>query len=318
MKKIFINSFFESPNVINKSDRDFSFAWLFYPTKNCIHSQNQNDYIYGAIINKLILSRSEICKKRKIDFCIITPENIQPHIDRMISSYFDIHVSYANNIQSDFTRVAEKYWSCDQKNKWDGVMNKLYVLHPDLFGCYKKVILLDSDLMIRNAEKYLLLFDEMDTPSGVYEYSNRLIYNKVKTHLVYKNFRNNQIIPKKYCTANTAHYHCINASLLILKANINDYNQICKDISSPQSMYKHMPQLENHILYFPEQEFLTNFYAGRWHSIDFKFLSTIDSPYHIAGKFWTFDFFDRRTSIPSEFWCFFLECSGDSPAQSYQ
>lgn len=305
---IYINSFTDRLSAKNISCSKYCVVWLFYPGNDSLNENNRNDYIYGAIINKLILARSHRNLHTTIDYCIITPNEIPDYVAKIIGSYFDIHICYGLGVEMEFTNASEKHWTTDERNRWHGVMNKLYILHPDLFGCYQKVMYVDSDMMIRNAEKYLALLDEMAVPSGVYEYSNRLRLNKVKTHLVHDKFQNNEIIPKKYCTADTAYYHCVNASLLILSANEKDYERVCRDITSAEDMYKSMPQLRNHVMYFPEQEYLTNFYAGRWHSADSRFLSTADSPYHIAGKFWTFDFFDRRTGIPSEFWNFFLAC----------
>jgi hypothetical protein len=308
MRKIIINSFLDRNAVRHESLADFCVTWLYYPSQKSERPETQHDYLYGAIINKLILERSEAAVCAKVNYCIITPADIPQFVEKIIDAYFDVHICYQTDIAMDFLKASEKHWTQDERDRWRGVMNKLYILHPDLFGCYKKVLFLDCDLLIVDAARYLALLSESATPAGVYEYSNRLRMNKIKTHLVHSKFKNNQVIPKKYCTADTAYYHCINASLLIVRSSEADYETICADIASVDGMYRRMPQLRTHVLYFPEQEYLTNFFAGRWHSVDFRFLSTADSPFHVAGKFWTETFFDRRTGIPSEFWNFFLGC----------
>lgn len=331
----------------NSSSKKFACVWLFYPSVNA-PKKKENDYLYGSIINSRILRsceqeyfayghdsqiqpgkkkmQSKVSKEYSqqrninisntdydhcIDYILLTPSDLCPFVKHLISCYFDIHVEYCSDIFFDFLGVSQNHWSGEEKDKWSGVTNKLYIFHPDLFGCYNKVLFLDSDFLIKSPSVYLSLFNSYDTPAGCYEYSNILLRNKEKTQLVTsKRFRNNQVVPQKFCTAGTKFYHCVNASLLLIDANEQDYSSMKQDMENTNNIfYKRHPQLQNHILYFPEQEYLTNFFAGRWHSFDHSLLSTKDSPHHISGKFWTFKFFDRQTGIPNAFLRFFLEDS---------
>jgi alpha-N-acetylglucosamine transferase len=298
----------------NKSQKKYAFVWLFYP--NHINTNKCNDYIYGCLINQKIISTQLIYMNLSdlFDTAIITPKFIDSHLNDMIEKVFDVHVTYENSIHMDFVSESEKYWSEDEK-RWNGVLNKLFIFHPDLFGCYDKIMFLDADTIIKKPHEFIKLFESTCTPAGVYEYSCRCPTNQKITHLVHQKFKDNQIIPKKFCVAGTKFYHSINASLLLVKANEKDYTKICQEINK-NTFYKNYPQFKNHILYFPEQEYLTNFYAGLWHSIPHKFLLTAESEMHLPGKFWESTIFDRRIGIPSEFCHYFVKDSSYLPVQN--
>lgn len=315
MEKILIDSFDSRPRNCNLSKKKYAVTWLFYPNENFPAFQ-LNDYLYGCIVNQNIINNwNHKNENVEMDFVIITPVWVEGFVDDIIEKYFTIHIKYKKNINFDFLSETVQLWSEDEKKRWGGVMNKLYLLHPDLFGCYEKVMYIDSDLIIRNPSKYIDLLKKMNCPAGVYENSNMCLYNKPKTQMLHKAFRDNQIIEPKFCLAGSVYYHCVNASLYLFRVNEREYERICSEMQSVETFYKNNPNLRTHKIYFPEQEYLTNFFAGKWHAIDARFLSTRSSEFQCAGKFWNFKFFDRRTGIPSEFWSYFLGDSRDLRAQ---
>lgn len=289
----------------NTSLKKYAFVWLFYPNVNLVDTKN--DYIYGCLINqKIIKNYLNIMKLSDLfDTVIITPAEIDSYIHEIIEKIFDVHIQYNNSIHMSFISESEKRWTVAEK-RWKGVLNKLYIFHPDLFSCYNKVLFLDADILIKKPDEFIKLIDKINCPAGVYEYSCRCPTNQKITHLVHQKFTDNEVIPKKFCIAGTKYYHSINASLLIIQANENDYKKICTELNE-YVFKKTYPQFKNHILYFPEQEYLTNFFAGSWHSVPNKFLLTADSETHIAGKFWDSKIFDRQIGIPSEFYHYFVK-----------
>jgi hypothetical protein len=281
---------------------EFCFVWLFYPQSGAVSEWTRYDYLYGSIVNSFLLkdyARRQSCCPG-VSFAVITPSGLQESICKLIGTHFDLHVTYDCAVEASFLEASEKTWSDFERQRWGGVMNKLYLLHPDIFGCYKKIVYLDSDMFILSPCKYFALFHEYDTPAGVYERANLLKFNRQKTHILVKEFTRNQVIPAKYCKAGTKFYHCVNASLLILTANESDYQSVTAQLSDPDTLHKEQPHLSSHVLHFPEQEFLTNFFAGRWRAVDGVLLGTTSTWCQASGRFWENPGFDRGTGIITE------------------
>lgn len=289
-------------------NKRFCFVWLFYPNyEKSTHTQH--DYLYGSIVNNYLLrdyargrgatgETSGTCKD--VSFAIITPSGLNEAICNLIESHFDLHVTFGKSIDAQFLRQSEETWDESERQRWRGVMNKLFVLHPDIFGHYEKVVYLDSDMFILAPSKYYKLFEDYNTPAGVYERANLLRHNRSKSHVLVKEFRWNQVIPTKFCKAGTKFYHCVNASLLVLTANETDYERLRGQLRDAKTLYREQPQLVGHVLHFPEQEYLTNFFAGRWRAVDSMLLSTITTAYQASGRFWENPDFDRNTGITAE------------------
>lgn len=286
IKKINIKNF-ESRIERECNSKRYAVVWLFYPNPIETNDKLKNGYIFGSILNVQTLKLDDFFKNN-VEFVVITPQDIDDKINLWISDNFDKHILYEESIHMNFITQSKKIWSTENPEhlRWEYVLNKLYVLHPDLFGDYEKVLFLDSDIMIKSPHEYAKLFN-YSTPAGVYENSCRVL-NQKKNQLVHRKFKDDELIHSKFCTAGTLYYHCINAGLLLLKANEKDYERIKTDNQHFTIKY---PQFAKHNLYFPEQEYLTNFYAGKWHSINHNFLTTVDTPNHHAKKFWNeFDF----------------------------
>lgn len=303
--KISIGDFGERVRA-NMSRKRYCFAWLFYPSV-AGDAQHKYDYLYGSIVNCHILrdffgsaNGPAVCqvKADDVDFCVITPDRLGEDLDNMIALHFGVHVAYSRPVWAHFLEQSEREWSADERARWSGVMNKLYLWHPDLFGGYEKIVYLDSDMLITDVVRYARLLVDYETPAGVYEQSNICKHNSKKGQLLVKAFKQNQIIPAKCCTAGTLFYHCVNASLYVLRATEEDYEKMRTEMSSHSVLVRRHPQLARHVLYFPEQEYLTNFFAGRWHAVDRKMLGTTTTSCQIAGRFWENVDFDRRTGVP--------------------
>jgi len=147
-------------------------------------------------------------------------------------------------------------------------------------GCdYDKVCMIDADII--PIKKYSTLFS-LDTPAGiineskdhVMEFNEELEYvsgadGKWKWHEVYEaNCAHGQSIPQaitdrvKTDSSNMG----VNACLWVLSPNMNDFNELMESTKNDENRI-----LLTEKFMWPEMQYATMFYSGRWTSIDLRY-----------------------------------------------
>ena len=143
---------------------------------------------------------------------------------------------YTKVIRIEYIHANEKLIKDYDKSRFKDVFTKLRCLELDM---YDKIILLDLDMLVlQNMDE---LFD-LPTPSACYRGKVGLTHG--------------EIIPRK-----TAIKYGINAGLMILKPDRKELDQILKDMQKPK-LWKFK---------YPEQEYLSFHYAGKWRNVDIKY-----------------------------------------------
>ncbi|MBK7893640.1 MAG: hypothetical protein WAS33_31385 [Candidatus Promineifilaceae bacterium] len=154
----------------------------------------------------------------------------------------------------------------------------------DLGHRYDKIALLDADLLPLRHYDHLFT---LPTPAGT--------INERKTHVMEWGEDGNFIIPDSVAQDGTWHWHQIYAncphgqpipaeitdcvasdpsnmgvisSLLVLEPSLAEFNAIMQDIQSPE-----MEPLVSDAFDWPEMQYLTLRYSGRWTNIDLRFHS---------------------------------------------
>jgi thiol-disulfide isomerase/thioredoxin len=176
------------------------------------------------------------------------------------------------------------------------VFFKLHIFNPKLFP-YKKVCFVDSDLVPLNYYDSLFM---VDCPAGFVEYRKKAPYLESYHWDRCDYLEHGKLIPKEITDIDKPTGADVNAGLLVIEPNIDEYNKMIKELSSPLKEWmgpkkKHkgfysfdfneptgMIFVENSYCY-PEQNYLTKRYSGKWKFIEFAFQSWSRDPCNSFG-----------------------------------
>ncbi len=176
------------------------------------------------------------------------------------------------------------------------VFFKLHIFNPDLFP-YEKVCFVDSDLVPMNYYDSLFM---LDTPAGWVEYSKNSPYKDLMlgTDVIF--LKHGEKIPKIFTDVDTPGGADVNAGLMVVSPNKNEYNSMIKEITSPLDSWMG-PEKYHKGFYdfnfdnpigskfvsssycYPEQNYLTKRYSGKWTFIEFAFQSWSLDPCNSFG-----------------------------------
>lgn len=153
---------------------------------------------------------------------------------------------------------------------------------------YKKVLLIDADALIFKYPDHLFT---LDTPAGTYLETKELIIKyddkgnyilpedgKIKWYEIYCDCcPHGHLIPKHMTDSILKNFSNsgIGGGLMLLKPDKNELDRIIKDVSQGKMKYL----LENKLIW-PEQQYLTLRYSGKWHMIDPKFFGLQGYPHY--------------------------------------
>tara|TARA_B100001094_G_scaffold212242_1_gene206203 strand:+ start:728 stop:2875 length:2148 start_codon:yes stop_codon:yes gene_type:complete len=176
------------------------------------------------------------------------------------------------------------------------VFFKLHIFNPDLFP-YEKVCFVDSDLVPLNYYDSLFM---LDCPAGFVEYRKKSPYLESYQWDRCDYLEHGKLIPKEITDIDKPSGADVNAGLLLIKPNKKEYNAMIKELSSPLNSWmgpnkKHkgfysfnfdnptgMEFVPNSYCY-PEQNYLTKRYSGKWTFIEFAFQSWSRDPCNSFG-----------------------------------
>ena len=176
------------------------------------------------------------------------------------------------------------------------VFFKLHIFNPELFP-YEKVCFVDSDLVPLNY--YDSLFT-LNTPAGFVEYRKKPPYLESYQWDRCDYLEHGKLIPKEITDVDKPTGADVNAGLLLIKPNKKEYDEMIKELSSPIEEWmgpnkKHKgfyhfnfdnpkgTEFVKNSYCFPEQNYLTKRYSGKWTFIEFAFQSWSRDPCNSFG-----------------------------------
>lgn len=207
-----------------------------------------NRYLEGVLLTGLGLKKQNT--KYKL-ICMLT-EDCKEFID-IINIVYDeiIIVPYITprNMNINSIKILNKIFISDE---YIDIFTKLNIFNKNLLN-YNKIIFIDSDLIpIKNFDKLFLL----DTPAGWLEFKKN---ENIEWHEW--SFNMNDIIPIKCCDQLSQYGSSINGGLMVIKPDNDIYNEFIKTLQNEEILKKHSKYK------FPEQQFLTQEFLGKWHYI---------------------------------------------------
>jgi lipopolysaccharide biosynthesis glycosyltransferase len=189
-----------------------------------------NIYLTGAIVVGHSLMKTNTLHDRVI---LLTPD-VSPEYRSYLKKV------YTHLIDIDYVDVSSEIFS-EENTRFRDVFTKLVCL--DLVQ-YDKIILLDLDMIITKNIDHLF---KLNPPAACLK----------KYYVKY-----GEIIPAKMICINNKLVGSINAGLMLLKPNADEWKAIQKDISKSKQINKYK---------YPEQDYLSLRYCGEWTSITFNY-----------------------------------------------
>jgi uncharacterized protein (DUF3820 family) len=263
-------------------------------------------YLDGCILGALGLKRQGV---NADVICFVTPDiNLQ---DRMkLAVVFDevIRVPYISPYEmSDDGDESLKTIMMDPKifdncNKYTKmhpythVFFKLHIFNPELFP-YEKVCFVDSDLVPMNYYDSLFM---LNTPAGWVEYRKKFPYKESYAWDRCDFLKHGEKIPKIFTDVDTPGGADVNAGLMVVSPNKKEYDSMIRQITSPLQSWMG-PEKYHKGFYdfnfdspigskfvpnsycYPEQNYLTKRYSGKWTFIEFAFQSWSLDPCNSFG-----------------------------------
>ena len=286
--------------MINDGKKRFAYAVGMFPNPK----NGKAAYLDGCILAALGLKR----QGTNADIiCFITPD-ISKKDKEKLEVVFDkvMYVPYISPYEMDGegdlkTIMLDKklFDNCPNYTKehpYVHVFFKLHIFNPELFP-YEKVCFVDSDLVPLNFYDSLFM---LDCPAGFVEYRKKAPYLESYQWDRCDYLEHGKKIPKEITDIDKPTGADVNAGLLVVKPDKKEYDAMIKELSSPLEKWmgpkkKHkgfysfdfdsptgMEFVANSYCY-PEQNYLTKRYSGKWNFIEFAFQSWSRDPCNSFG-----------------------------------
>ena len=179
------------------------------------------------------------------------------------------------------------------------VFFKLHIFNPKLFP-YEKVCFVDSDLVPMNYYDSLFM---LDAPAGWIEYRKKWPFQKSFSWDRCDYLEHGKPIPKIFTETGTKGASDVNAGLMLIEPSQKEYDDMIKQLQSPIASW--MGPGKEHIGFYdmdlnkdnsltgqkfvdssycyPEQNYLTKRYSGKWTYIEYSFQSWSLDPCNSFG-----------------------------------
>jgi mannosyltransferase OCH1-like enzyme len=267
---------------------NFAYVTMLYPNKH-----GECTYLDGAILTALGLRKQNI--KYKI-ICMITKDIKQDVIDVLNLLYDEIViVDYISPIKSlnGIDIISDIFSPKDYKNQEEysemaKIFTKLHIFNSDIFS-YDKLLFIDNDLIPIN--KYDELFNLECPAAWLEQILEEKLVNNIQNNLlnnrytricdIWKEIQHGDKIPNIYTQIYKIPGRSINAGLMLIKPDINKFNEMIKILQTPKSKWKDVKFKfkgtinidRQHVKYYilPEQEFLTQYFENDWYLIDSRY-----------------------------------------------
>ncbi len=281
----------------------FAYAFGMFPNPK----NGKASYLDGCILGALGLKR----QGTNADIvCFITPD-ISKADKTKLEVVFDkvIYVPYISPykmkgegkyktimMDPDIFKNCPNY---DKFHPYSHVFFKLHIFNPKLFP-YEKVCFVDSDLVPMNYYDSLFM---LNTPAGWVEYRKKWPYQKSFHWDRCDYLKHGEKIPHIFTDIGTKGSSDVNAGLMVISPDQKEYDSMIKQVTSPVS--KWMGPGKEHIGFYdmdlnkessivgrkfvdssycyPEQNYLTKRYSGKWTYVEYSFQSWSLDPCNSFG-----------------------------------
>ena len=281
----------------------FAYAFGMFPNPK----NGKAAYLDGCILGALGLKR----QGTQADvICFITPD-ISKGDKIKLEVVFDkvIYVPYISPYkmagQGDLSTIMMDpaiFKNCPNYTKehpYSHVFFKLHIFNPALFP-YEKVCFIDSDLVPMNYYDSLFM---LNTPAGWVEYRKKFPFQKSFHWDRCDYLEHGKPIPKIFTDIGTKGSSDVNAGLMVISPNKKEYDEMIKQITSPAKNWlgpgkEHIGfydmELDNEksiagrkfvdsSYCYPEQNYLTKRYSGKWTYVEYSFQSWSLDPCNSFG-----------------------------------
>ena len=289
------------PEFMKDGDKPkFAYAFGMFPNPKT----GKAAYLDGCILGALGLKR----QKTLADVICFITHDINEDDKKKLEVVFDkvIYVPYISpydmggegelkTIMMD-PKIFKNCNNYSEKHPYSHVFFKLHIFNPDLFP-YEKVCFVDSDLVPMNYYDSLFM---LDTPAGWVEYKKKIPY-KESFHWDRCDFlKHGEKIPKIFTDVDTPGGADVNAGLMVVSPNKKEYDSMIKELTSPLKKWMGPGKLHKGFYDFnfdvlngrkfiknsycyPEQNYLTKRFSGKWTYIEFAFQSWTLDPCNSFG-----------------------------------
>ena len=286
--------------MIKDGKKKFAYAVGMFPNPK----NGKAAYLDGCILTALGLKR----QKTNADVVCFITHDINKKDKKKLEVVFDkvIYVPYISPYdmggKGDLKTIMmdpEIFKNCPNYTKnhpYVHVFFKLHIFNPDLFP-YEKVCFVDSDLVPLNYYDSLFM---LDTPAGFVEYRKRIPYLESYNWDRCDFLTHGEKIPKELTDIDKKTGADVNAGLLLVKPDKKEYNSMIKEITSPAKKWIGPNKLHKGFYSFdfseptgrsfikdsycyPEQNYLTKRFSGKWKFIEFAFQSWSRDPCNSFG-----------------------------------
>jgi thiol-disulfide isomerase/thioredoxin len=297
-----INIKMPKPEFMKDKNGNSKFAYAFGMFPN--PKNGKAAYLDGCILGALGLKRQQTGADV---ICFIT-HDISEKDKQKLEIVFDkvMYVPYISPYdmggEGDLKTImmdAKIFKNCPnytKKHPYSHVFFKLHIFNPKLFP-YEKVCFVDSDLVPMNFYDSLFM---LDTPAGWVEYRKKLPYLE-SFHWDRCDFlKHGQKIPQIFTDIDTPAGADVNAGLMVVKPDKKEYDQMIKELTSPLKTWMGQDKYHKGFYSFdfdslsgnkfikdsycyPEQNYLTKRYSGKWTYVEFSFQSWTLDPCNSFG-----------------------------------
>jgi len=289
------------PNFMKQNNKSkFAYAFGMFPNPK----NGKAAYLDGCILGALGLKR----QKTLADVICFITHDITLKDKQKLEVVFDkvIYVPYISPYDmggegklKTILMDPKIFQNCNNYTKnhpYSHVFFKIHIFNPDLFP-YEKVCFVDSDLVPMNYYDSLFM---LDTPAGWVEYRKKFPY-KESFHWDRCDFlKHGEKIPNIFTDIDNPGGADVNAGLMVVSPNKKEYNAMIKELTSP--IHQWMGENKIHKGFhdfdfntpsgqkfvqnsycYPEQNYLTKRYSGKWTYIEFAFQSWTLDPCNSFG-----------------------------------
>ncbi len=289
-------------NYIIKKDgtKRFAFAVGMFPNPK----NKKATYLDGCILAALGLRR----QKTNADIICFITHDISKKDKEHLEIVFDkvIYVPYISpydmggegnlkTIKMD-PGIFKNCLGYNKNHPYAHVFFKLHIFNPEIFP-YEKVCFVDSDLVPMNYYDSLFM---LECPAGWLEYRKKIPYLESFNWDRCDFLKHGDKIPSIFTDIDTPAGSDINAGLLLVKPDKEEYDAMINELQQPiekwmgkdkyhKGFYSfdfNTPQgnkfIENSYC-FPEQNYLTKRFSGKWHYMEFAFQSWALDPCNSFG-----------------------------------
>ena len=241
------------------------------PDKMC-DSHGHNIYAYVTLVMMgdsyipaaIVLAKSLINCGSRADKVVLVTNDVSEEGRRILKQYYDVvkEVSYVNI----------EHWHV-KKDAMRRYLNMLFTrLHALNLVQYKKIILIDADTIVLQHPDHLFT---LDTPAG-YFIDQSITSNNIDAWEKICSNTYGELIPSNITDSVKSDYDIagISNKLLVLTPKVGEFDDIVMNISS--GITKAL--IENKFNY-PDQQYLTLRYSGKWHQVNPRFIGLNGYPH---------------------------------------